>query len=427
METIRLTMEKLVFEGWALARPDGFVHFVEGALPGETVEAVVTRRARRHAFARVVRILVPSPARRDPPCPAFGPCGGCQLLHCDYAAQLEAKRGFVAEALRGIPGAAACVAPVLGMDDPVHFRNKMSFSIGAAAGATTIGFHERERFDRIADARACLLQSPESRLLVAKLREALDGARVPPAARPRRVEIREGKRTGRRMAFFEPGGAPPPEAVLDGACAPWCDTVVVAQPRGALKTLRGAGSIVERLGGFEFEIGPRTFFQTNTVQAERLYGLIETLASGVAPRRALDLYAGVGTIAAFLSRAADEVVAVEAVEASVRAGAENLRRNGIGGARMLRGDAGRIAAEALGGRFDLVVADPPRAGLDAGARALLDRLGAPHLLYVSCNPATLARDLVPLLAAGRRIAAVQPLDMFPHAFHVETLVHLVRA
>ena len=229
------------------------------------------------------------------------------------------------------------------------------------------------------------------------------------------------------MAFFEPGGAPPPEAVLDGACAPWCDTVVVAQPRGALKTLRGAGSIVERLGGFEFEIGPRTFFQTNTVQAERLYGLIETLARGVAPRRALDLYAGVGTIAAFLSRAAEEVVAVEAVEASVRAGTENLRRNGIGGARMLRGDAGRIAAEALGRTFDLVVADPPRAGLDAGARALLDRLGAPHLLYVSCNPATLARDLVPLLAAGRRIAAVQPLDMFPHAFHVETLVHLVRA
>lgn len=425
METILLTAEKLVFEGWALARPEGLVHFIDGALPGETVEAVVTRRAKSHVFARAVRVVTPSSARRDPPCPVSGRCGGCQLLHCDYATQLEAKRGFVAEALRLVPGASAQVEPVLGMENPIHFRNKLAFSIGDTGGRAVVGFHERESADRIADAGACVLQSDESRRLTAAVRDALDA--VPAPRRPRRLEVRESRATGARMAFFETGDARPPDDLLAAACRPLCTTAVVGRSRGGQPTLFGPGAIIERIDGLEFEIGPRTFFQTNTEQAGRLYGLIGGLAQAAAPRRALDLYAGVGTIAAFLARVAQEVVAVESVESSARAGAENFRRNGLERARMLRCEAGRMPASALREPFDLVVVDPPRAGLDEEAHRLLGRLAPAHLVYVSCNPATLARDLVRLIAGRRRIARIQPIDMFPHSFHVETLVHLVRA
>jgi 23S rRNA (uracil1939-C5)-methyltransferase len=418
--------EKLVYEGHALARLDGMVCFIDGALPGELVDACVTRRAARHGFARLVQVIEPSPARRPPACPSFGLCGGCHLLHLDYAAQLEAKRGFVAEALRFLGPSAPSVGRVIGMDPPVFFRNKMSFSVGTRDGTPVCGLHERDRFDRIVDATSCVLQSEASREILRKIQGFLASGRLAEARWPRRVEIREGRRTGERMVLLgrDEGGFP---------FEPWPDllaglaTTVVAAvpPRGTLRVLTGPGVLHEQLGGMTFEIGPRDFFQTNTDQAERLFTLVAERVRALNPRRVLDLYAGTGTITAFLARAAGEVVGVESHAPSVESAIRNARRNGLGNVRMIRGDAARMAASLPGG-FDVVVVDPPRAGLPPEARRAVIETRAPAVLYVSCNPATLGRDLRDFAAAGLRPEWIQPVDMFPQSFHVETVVELRR-
>ena len=425
-DPVRLRIEKLVYEGHALARPDGMVCFVDGALPGEVVEARITRRAARHAFADLVRVVEPSPSRRDPACPAFGRCGGCQLLHCDYAAQLEAKRGFVAEALRFLGAEGPVVEPVIASDAQVFFRNKMSFSIALQYGTPVCGLHERDRHDRLVDATPCVLQSEGSREILRRLQAFLASGRIGPGRWPRRIEVREGRSTGDRMILLErdEGGFP---------FEPWADlfaglaTTVVAAvpPRGALRVLAGSGILRERLDGLSFEIGPRDFFQTHTAQAERLFRLVAGRVRALRPRRVLDLYAGAGAITAFLARVAGEAVGVEAHAASVEAAARTARLNGLGNLRMIRGDAARVAPGLKGG-FEVVVVDPPRAGLDAPARTAVLASGAETVIYVSCNPATLARDVREFAAAGLRPAWIQPVDMFPQSFHVETVVELRR-
>ena len=426
IDPVRLRIEKLVYEGHALARPDGMVCFVDGALPGERVEARITRRAARHAFADLVRVLEPSPARREPACPVFGRCGGCHLLHCDYAAQLEAKRGFVAEALRFLGPEEPAVEPVIASDAQVFFRNKMSFSIGSQDGVPVCGLHERDHHDRLVDAGACVLQSEASREILRRLQAFLASGRIEPGRWPRRIEIREGRRTGDRMILLErdEGGFPfDPWVELFAGLA---TTVVAATPpRGALRVLDGPGILRERLDGLEFEIGPRDFFQTHTEQAERLFGLVAERVRALRPRRVLDLYAGTGAITAFLARVAGEAVGVEAHAASVEAAARTARLNGLGNLRMIRGDAARVAPGLRGG-FEVVVVDPPRAGLDAPARRAVLGSGAATVIYVSCNPATLGRDLREFASAGLRPSWIQPVDMFPQSFHVETVVELRR-
>ncbi len=423
---VRLRAEKLVYEGHALARLDGMVCFVDGALPGELVDARITRRAAKHAFARLEQVIEPSPARRAPACPVFGHCGGCHLLHLEYPAQLEAKRGFVAEALRFLGVGAPPVEPVIGMETPIFFRNKMSFSIGLRDGAPVCGLHEREDFDFIADASSCVLQSEASREILRRMEAFLASGRIATDRWPRRLEIREGRRTGDRLILLEreDGGFP-----FD----PWVDlfadlattVVAAAPPRGALRVLGGPGTLCEQVGGLTFEIGPRDFFQTNTEQAERLFGLIESRVRTLRPGRVLDLYAGTGAITAFLARAAGEAVGVEADAASVQSAIRNAKRNGIDNLRMVRGDAARVAAT-LTGKFDVVVVDPPRAGLSPEARRAVLQTGARTVLYVSCNPATLGRDIREFAASGLRPSWIQPVDMFPQSFHVETVVELRR-
>ncbi len=423
---VRLRAEKLVYEGHALARLDGLVCFVDGALPGELVDARIVRRAARHAFADLVRVVEPSPARRAPACPVFGLCGGCHLLHLDYAAQLEAKRGFVAEALRFLGPGAPPVEPAIGMDPPVFFRNKMSFSIGMRDGAPVCGLHERDAHDRITDASACVLQSEASREILRRMQSFLASGRWPPDRRPERIEIREGRRTGDRMILLEraSGGFPfEPWAELFAGLA--TTVVAAAPPHGALRILSGPGILREQLGGMTFEIGPRDFFQTNTEQAERLFGLIEDRVRALNPRRVLDLYAGTGAITAFLARAAGEAVGVESHAASVESAIRNARLNGLANIRMIRGDAARVAAS-MTGRVDAVVVDPPRAGLSPEARRAVLATSAPVVFYVSCNPATLGRDVREFVTAGLRPSWIQPVDMFPQSFHVETVVEMRR-
>lgn len=418
---MRIHIEKLVYEGHGLGRVDGYIWFVSGALPGEWVEAEPVRRAAKHGFAKAVQILEPSPARRQPLCPVFGICGGCHLLNLDYSAQLEAKTGFVREALFFIPDLQEVLRPIWPSEKTQEFRNKMSFSIAASSSEPVIGLCERGVHDRLVSAETCVLPPPATREALRLTKNVLAGCGRPPALWPARLEMRESRCANGRMAhFLVPANSPRDlEDSLASALSPLCSTIVFSPTRGERRIATGDGTIMEKLGSFEFAIGPETFFQTHPQQAERLFSAIGEAAASARARFALDLYAGIGVIACFLAPHVERVLAIETNLASARAAKANFKKNGLTNAKAIASPAEHVSLPP-GPRPDFVVVDPPRAGLAPQTRKNLLLWRPRQLHYISCNPATLARDLRDLTAGGYRVASVQPLDMFPHSFHVET-------
>lgn len=439
-QELELTTEKMAFEGRAIARQNRFVIFVEGALPNERVRAILTKRKRNFANARVLEVLTPSPYRETAPCPAFGDCGGCTFQQMRYEAQLQMKRDVLVESLHGIPGVPDIVAPIIGADSPFYFRNKMGFAFGTHHGELVLGLHRRGEWDRVLLTDQCRLQSPESNEII---RRTLAFARehALPLFDDRRNEgllrhlvVREGKNTGHRMAHLHTAAPHPALDRFPDCLGDLATTVVLschrnvpeAAPADATRVLKGPGHIEEVLNGFRFVIGPSTFFQTNTRQAEKLFTVVSGWASEVKPHTAVDLYAGTGPIALHLSRAAARVVGIESNAESVEMARRNIALNQAP-VEMLCAETERTPEAVFPKPTDLVVVDPPRPGLHKGAVDLLLRVAAPNLIYVSCNPATLARDLKRLVEGGYAVEAIQPVDMFPHTFHIEAVARLKRA
>lgn len=419
---VRLTPHALAFEGYAVARDGGgLVHFVEGALPGETVLARVLRRHAHHVFARVESVLTAAPARRDPVCPAFGRCGGCHLLHCAYAVQLEAKYGFVREALRRVPHIESRLEPITPSPEEFGYRNRIALSIDPAG---VIGFHERDSADR-------LVSLPDCRLVPAWMNDAAHRLAALLAGGPRtdlfRLVLREGRRTGERLIWLQARHTMPDAASLN-ACFAGLEAGVVATTTHPAETrvLSGRGRLTERLGGLDYDLAPASFFQVNTAQAERLFERVLQEAARLQPRRIIEFYAGAGALTALLARTGADVTGVEHSPAAVRDAHELFTRHGLANARMIRCDAARFDPARAGGPFDLAVVDPPRTGLERDALKALLKTGTPHLFYISCHPATLARDLERLAARGYTLAGAAPFDMFPQSFHVETFAWLSR-
>jgi len=437
-QELELTTEKMAFEGRAIARQNRFVIFVDGALPGEKVRAIITLRKRRHAYARVTGILEPSPHRRAAPCPVFGDCGGCAFQQMDYAAQIRMKRDVLAESLHGVPGLPGCIGEIIGAESPFHFRNKMGFAFGVHGGQPVIGLHRRGDWRGIVDARDCLLQSPESNEILRRVLRFATEHRIPVFDDEtgegclRHVVVREGKHTGERMVHLH-AAVPHPAieempAVLDALCttflASYHEKAPEEAPEDRTFVLAGSGLIHERLNGLLFEIGPATFFQTNTRQAERLFSLIADIARPLRPKVAVDLYAGTGPIAMHLSPVAERVLGIESNEASVARARRNIEINGLRNVEVCCIEAEKTPASVFPNPCDLVVVDPPRPGLHRRAVESVVAARPRSLVYVSCNPATLARDLKLFVEAGFSLVSVQPLDMFPHAFHIEAVATL---
>lgn len=435
-ERWRLTVDRLAFEGRGVARREGLVVFVDGALPGEEVEAEVVARKKNHAVAVARAILAPSPSRREPGCPVFGACGGCCFLDFAYEGQAAAKERFVAEAVRSLPGVADTLRPIVAAPEPFRFRNKMSFSVGRGPEGPVVGLHTRHDPNRVVSAASCLLPSAACGEVVRRIEERLRANR---SLRLARVEVREARATGQRMVHLvdAPGGRRDPAA--DAAWAEVlrdaCDTILASDETrgpatrgrgpGRLRTLHGPGYLVERAGPYEFRIGPHTFFQTNTAQAERLFAHLAARAKAGGARRIWDLYAGAGAISLFLAAAADEVVAVEGHGDSVREGVRNAAANGVKNVRFVAADVAhwRPSGEA---RPDLVAIDPPRAGLRPDVARAIAAASPARVFYVSCHPAALARDLAIFRAEGYECRALQPFDFFPQSFHVECVAELER-
>ena len=446
---IELDIERLALGGQGLAHHAGMVVFVDGALPGDHVRAHVTRRRERFAEAFTVERLAAGPGRVEPPCAHFaaGDCGGCRLQDLDYPLQLAAKEEQVRETLAHVGGFAdPPVLPIAGSPDVFRYRNKMEFSFHPGAdGEPLLGLHRRRRYDQVFPLTACWLCSPLVNQVV-ELTQRFAREHGWAAYHPARhtglvrfLVVRHLPLTEQAMVNLVAARDEVP------AVADWARAVAGLDPRvrgvvqnlnasraniaigepGRERRLAGSPTVAERLHGLTFEISANAFLQTNSRQAEALYAATLEEAALTGHERVLDLYCGAGTITLLLARRAREVVGCEAVEDAVLAARVNAERNGIANARFVLGEARALLREwSEPWTPEVVVVDPPRAGLHARVVARVAGMRPERIVYVSCNPATLARDLQGFAAEGYALERVRPFDLFPHTPHVEAVARL---
>lgn len=462
---VELRVEKLAFGGKAIAKLDGFVVFLERAVPGQLVRAVILRKKRQFAEARVTEVLSQSPDYLEPFCPHFGVCGGCQWQDLDYAKQLEWKRLHVLESLEHVGGVEGVgVEPTVPSPDIRYYRNKMEFTFSDRRWllpseiaekevqynrTCALGLHVRGHFDKIFNVETCFLESPLARDILVATREWCQSSGLPPYSIRsqegfwRFLVVREGKRTGQTLVHLITTPDPDSSAVEELSAEllrrfPAITTIVhsttgkksqVAMGEWS-RVIHGPGTIEERLGDFRYRISAHSFFQTNPLGAEGLYRGVLECGGFTGDENVWDLYCGTGSIAIFISRAVGRVTGFEMVPEAIEDAWVNARMNGVDNcafAAIDLKDFVEVARETAGrtGTPDVIIADPPRAGIhkDVG-KVLLDILPE-KLVLVSCNPATLARDLA-LVKDRYEIRRVRPFDLFPHTAHVECVVSLVR-
>ena len=424
-ETLELEIEDLAYGGNAIARDRGFVVFVAGALPGDRVRAEITKAKRSFAEARTVELLRPGADRLPDVCTHVGePCPGAPWQGLPYERQLAHKQEQVADALTRIGKLEGFeIEPILPAEERWRYRNKLEYSFGEADGELVLGFHARGRWDLVVGAEDCHLASERGNRARNEVR---DWARLEAiSAYDRRTRegvlrnlaVREGRRTGdlQTRLITSPAAFPRPPVDLH--------TVIEGPgggtdgPTGAL----GAERITEEVCGLRFELSHNAFFQTNTEMAERLYRVVAEMAALGGRERLFDLYCGIGTIGLTLARDAAEVWGLEIVPEAAADAERNAERNGIANARFRAANA-RTGVRPLleeAGRPDVVVIDPPRAGLSQKIVRRVLECEAKRIVYVSCNPTTLAPNAAQLRDAGYRLARVRPVDMFPQTPHIE--------
>ena len=442
-ETIVADVRQLTGKGDGLATVGEFEVVLPGAVPGDTVEATVKRKRRGWAEARVVRLVDSKMARIQPRCTHFGTCGGCRWQDIGYENQLRLKSEMIQTALADIE--IADVRTIIGSPEIFFYRNKMEFSFGLGPdGDLHIGLHHRGRFNRIFDLEACYLQSEASNRVVHVIRQYAVEAGLPPydlkshEGLLRFLVIREGKETGEMMVNLvvsQYHDTPVPDlAARTIEALPEITTFIVTVDTGKAQVasgeeevvLKGKGCIAERCGALIFDISPQSFFQTNTCQAAVLYRIVSGLVDYNDTTRALDLYCGTGGFSLHLGASVGSLVGIEQSEEAVADARLNASRNGLTNCTFFAGNTEDVLAElaAEGKDFDVAIVDPPRAGMHARAiEALLD-LKPRMIVYVSCNPQTLAADAAQLVSGGYAATLLLPIDLFPHTPHCEVVMLL---
>jgi 23S rRNA (uracil1939-C5)-methyltransferase len=440
-----VTVDRLAYGGEAVGRHQGLVVFVSGAAPGETVRVRVRRVQRRHVEADVVSVEKASPERVTPRCVHFAQgCGGCAWQHVDYACQLRAKEAAVRDSLARLGGLRdLSLLPIIPAPSPWNYRNKMEFAFNPDG---VLGLHPRGAWHSILPLHECFLSPP---LTVALVKAAQTFAREEnlslhdPRTHQgllRELVVRHSRGTGETMLGIVTSPGPFEAAAAMAERLADVDTSVVSVVRSIRASadtsaplqqttlLRGQDHITETIGGLRFGIGVETFFQTNSAQAERLVALVRELAGDGSGALIVDVYCGVGMFTLALASAGAKVVGIELSTSSVAAARINAENNGLHEAQFLAGDARTVLPQVLAeyGPPRVVVLDPPRAGAGGKVMRRIARAAPARIIYVSCNPTTLARDLVELEPFGYRVSVVQPLDLFPQTYHVETVVALDR-
>jgi 23S rRNA (uracil1939-C5)-methyltransferase len=447
-EELELDVESLAYGGNGVARVDGYVVFVRRGLPGDRVRARVTKVKRGYAEAFATGVVRAGPHHADAPCAHYPACGGCRFQDLAYETQLEQKHAQVRDALQRIGGIAEPPLAAIVPCEPeiFHYRNKLEYSFTGTPDGPALGFHRAGRWDEVLEIDTCWLTTGLGNGIRAAVRdwareEGLEAySQVDGSGYLRHLVVREGRNTGQALVQlvtapgekFEPGyfvdvvGRFPEVRSVHWAVND-SPAEVTSLPT---KLLWGEEWIEERLAGLTFRVRPNAFLQTNTAMAERLYALAAEAAALTGTETVWDLYCGIGTIGLILAPRALTVWGIEVSEESVGCALENAELNGVTNAAFFAGNVGQVVDELVdrSGPPDVVVVDPPRAGLAGKALRHLGRLAAPRLVYVSCNPTTLAGDTKALREEyGYELLAATPVDMFPHTPHVEAVALLERA
>ncbi|MBK7885076.1 MAG: 23S rRNA (uracil(1939)-C(5))-methyltransferase RlmD [Chitinophagaceae bacterium] len=445
-------------EGKSLSRQDGKVIFIEGAVPGDIADVLITKNKKDWAEGKVVQIKKLSPERVEPFCMHFGTCGGCKWQMLPYKKQLEYKQQEVEQNIKRI---GKIVNPLLleivGADETVYYRNKLEFTFsnkrylthteikqeGEVPQQNALGFHAPRIFDKIIDIKTCYLMDDVNNSIRNTVRDFVQQHNYPfydireHTGWLRNIIIRNCT-TGELMVniCFNYDDEPERIKLLDYLAEKipqittllytinpkWNDTIYDLTPQ----VYTGKGFVIEQLENFKFKIGPKSFFQTNTRQAEKLYTITRDFAGLTGEEIVYDLYCGTGSIGIFLSQLAKKIIGVEAIAEAIEDAKVNAALNNIEHAHFFAGDVIKICDDAFfdtHGRPDVVITDPPRAGMHEKLVSKLLEIATPKIVYVSCNTATQARDIA-LLSEKYMVVKIQPVDMFPHTHHIESVALL---
>lgn len=436
-----VTVEGYTSSGDGVAHIDGRVVFVKGAIPGETCEIKVLKDNKNVIYAKMEKLVSPSPNRIEPACPNFGKCGGCDMMHMGYSEELSIKRRRVDDALKRIGGLDLQVKEIIGAESIENYRNKAIYAVGRDEGRAVTGFF-RERSHDIIPTEHCLIQADVSDRAAAAVRRWMDRYSVTAYNEVRRsgairhVFCRYAFATKKAQVTIVTAEANLPHLdVLTKEILRLCPEtagIVLNHNKtrgntvlaGDFHTIWGDDFIVDELCSLRFKLSPRSFYQINSAQAEKLYAKAADYASLTGKETVLDLYCGTGTITLVLAKKAARVIGAEIVEAAIADAWENARLNDIGNVEFICADASEAAKKLKEKDIhtDVIVVDPPRKGLAPDVIDTIAELSPARIVYVSCDPATLARDLKIFEAKGFKATEATAFDMFPRCAHVECVV-----
>lgn len=445
-DLIDIEITGMTHEGLGVGKSDGMVVFVQGAIDGEIVKAKVIKTTKTYAVARIEGWLQKSPFRQEPFCAVYKRCGGCSMQHMTYSKQLEFKHRVVTDNLERIGGFKDIqVKPVIGMEDPRYYRNKAQYPVGMGEKGAIAGFYARRTHEIIATEN-CGIQDTASEALRNTVLEKMQEFGFSPYDEKtgkgllRHIVTRVAFSTGDIMVIL----------VVTTENIPGLDRMIqhILSKNPMVKsiilnintrrdnvilgdrviTVHGSNTLIDTLGPFQFHISPLSFYQVNPIQTVVLYEKAVEFAGLTGTETVYDLYCGIGTISLFLSRQAKQVIGVEVVDEAVRAARRNADLNGIENTEFYTGLAEEVVPilYSQGKKADVVVVDPPRKGCDKKLLETMVQMQPKRIVYVSCNPSTLARDLKYLGENGYSIKAVQPVDMFPWSEHVECVVLITK-
>ena len=441
-----VNISSLGSSGEGVGRVSDFTVFVNGALPGEEVKAKITEVKKTYAIGKLMEVVKASPERIKPACPIYAECGGCQLQHISYEGQMQVKRQQVKDAMERIGHQKdLTVLPVLGAENPWHYRNKVAFPVGKEKGKTIIGCFAQGTH-KIIDASNCLIQDELNNDAINAVKEIIDKLGIPAYNEDthtgvmRHVVARTGMKgqlmvvlvtatqeLKRKKEIIKMLRSRLPQMVsLQQNIQTYRNNVILGRET---KLLWGRPTIKAKLGKFAFNVSARSFFQVNTRQAEVLYDTALEYAQLTGKETVIDAYCGTGTISLYLAQKARKVYGVEIVSPAIKDAEKNARENNVRNAEFIVGDCTKVMPRLYkqGVRPDVVVVDPPRAGCTEAVLQTFASMQPKRIVYVSCNPATLARDIEIMAKLGYKAKKVQPVDMFSHSSHVESVALINRA
>lgn len=454
-DIVELRINKMAYGGQGVARLDGLVIFVKGGIPGDTVTARVFRKRKGYAEAEIIELVDPSPDRIDAPCPYNGYCGGCQWQHVVYERQLEYKTEHIRESMARIGSLVdVLVHDVVPSEKRFAYRNKMEFSFSdrrwflpnelhrrEPEGGFALGLHVPGTYHKVIDIDACLLQAEMGNQILREVKGHVKDSRIPVYGLKthegfwRFLTIRYSNAFDEWMVNLVTSEERPEiiEPIADNISRriKQIKTVVnnINRRKASIAVgerevvLTGDGWINDRIGPFTFQISANSFFQTNSRAAEKLYEKVVDYAELAGNETVLDLYSGTGTIPIFLANSVRAVTGIEMSQSAVQDARRNCKENGISNCHFLCGDIREKLSAITASKPDVLIIDPPRAGMHKTVLAQVLSLSPEKIIYISCNPATMARDIGQMIQ-DYQLVEIQPVDMFPHTYHIEAISKL---